>query len=211
MNAAAETPALSRAKLASLLGGALGLAVLTLVLFVLPAEFRMDPTGFGKLTGLEKLAAPPPPTVVAPAPASASASAQFSATPYRTDSIDIPLAANDDELEYKVRMKRGDAITYSWTADGIDDPDLFYFDFHGELHPAPAGAPQTIAEYAQQTGLHSSGSLRAPFDGVHGWYLQNQSEKPVVVHLKVSGFYELVPPGDYGNERGIEAGAPASK
>ena len=209
MNAAVET--LSRSKLARLLGSAFGLAVLILLLFVLPAEYRLDLTGFGKLTGLDKLAAPPPARVVAAVPATAYSSAQFSTTPYRTDSIDIPLQANDDELEYKVRMKRGDAITYSWTASGLDDPELLYFDFHGELHPAPAGAPQTIAEYAQQTGLRSSGSLRAPFDGVHGWYLQNQSDKPVIVHLKVSGFYELVPPGEYGNERRIVAANPAGK
>ena len=88
---------------------------------------------------------------------------------------------------------------------------MFYFDFHGELGPAPPGAPQTIAEYARQTALHSSGSLRAPFDGVHGWYLQNQSDKAAVVHLQVSGFYELVPPGEYGNERGIVGPGPARK
>jgi hypothetical protein len=45
----------------------------------------------------------------------------------------------------------------------------------------------------------------APFEGVFGWYLQNQSEKPVVVHLKISGFYDLVPAGEYGNDAGIEA------
>jgi hypothetical protein len=39
---------------------------------------------------------------------------------------------------------------------------------------------------------------------VHGWYLQNQSVKPVVVTLEVSGFYELVPPGESGNMAGIE-------
>ena len=211
MNGVVESPSLSRKQLVTLLCAAIALAALILALFVLPAELRMDPTGFGKLTGLDKLAAPPPARVVAAVPATAYSSAQFSTTPYRTDSIDIPLQANDDELEYKVRMKRGDAITYSWTASGLDDPELLYFDFHGELHPAPAGAPQTIAEYAQQTGLRSSGSLRAPFDGVHGWYLQNQSDKPAVVHLEVSGFYELVAPGEYGNERGIGAAGRAGK
>jgi hypothetical protein len=29
----------------------------------------------------------------------------------------------------------------------------------------------------------------APFDGIHGWYFQNQSDKKVVVHLKLSGFF----------------------
>ena len=45
----------------------------------------------------------------------------------------------------------------------------------------------------------------APIAGVHGWYLQNQSAATVVVRLKLSGFYELVPPGQYGNLNGIVA------
>ena len=31
---------------------------------------------------------------------------------------------------------------------------------------------------------------------------------PIVVHLKLSGFYELVPPGEYGNLEGIKAPEP---
>ena len=62
-----------------------------------------------------------------------------------------------------------------------------------------------VVEYRQATGVQSNGVLIAPMPGVHGWYLQNQSIKPVVVHLKLSGFYELVPPGEYGNLAGIKA------
>jgi len=57
--------------------------------------------------------------------------------------------------------------------------------------------------------LNSSGALVAPFEGVHGWYFQNQSDKPQTVHLKISGFYDLVPPGEYGNEGGITPQAPS--
>ncbi len=39
----------------------------------------------------------------------------------------------------------------------------------------------------------------APFDGIHGFYLQNQSEKPVQVRLRIAGFYDLIPPGQEGN------------
>jgi hypothetical protein len=44
----------------------------------------------------------------------------------------------------------------------------------------------------------------APFEGIHGWYFQNQSDKALTVHLKLSGFYDLIPPGEYGNEAKIE-------
>jgi hypothetical protein len=46
---------------------------------------------------------------------------------------------------------------------------------------------------------------------VHGWYLQNQSVNPVTVKLRVSGFYELIPPGETGNEAGIIANVPAAQ
>ena len=38
------------------------------------------------------------------------------------------------------------------------------------------------------------GTLVAPFTGIHGWYLRNDTEAPIVVRLKVAGFYELLPP-----------------
>jgi hypothetical protein len=135
---------------------------------------------------------------------------------YRSDFVEIPLtvagaAERGEELEYKVRMKAGDTLAYSWSVDGIANPEEFYFDFHGEAPAKEAGAEGTVVEYRQATGTQSHGTLVAPFDGVFGWYLQNQSEKPVVVHLKISGFYALVPPGEYGNEAGIEANKPLAK
>jgi len=40
-------------------------------------------------------------------------------------------------------------------------------------------------------------------DGIHGWYLQNQSAKAVVVKLRISGFYQLIAPGEAGNKAKI--------
>jgi hypothetical protein len=104
-----------------------------------------------------------------------------------------------------VRMKAGDSLVYSWTASGLSDPQKLHYDLHGEL---PAGADNPVAkvvEYVKGNAADSHGTLTALIAGVHGWYLQNLSAKPVVVHLKLSGFYELVPPGQYGNQAGIVA------
>ena len=54
-------------------------------------------------------------------------------------------------------------------------------------------ATKTI--HAAQPSEPETGSLIAPIDGVHGWYLQNQGVKKAVVTLRLAGFYELVPPG----------------
>ena len=196
----------SRSRLAWLIGGALVSATAIAVLFVLPAEYHIDPTGFGRLTGIDELAGPEV-LSLANAPAGENQTARYYDTPYRTDLIEIPLHGDemDNDLEYKVRMKPGATLTYSWNVTGDEaHPEWFYYDFHGESRPTPEGQRPTVIEYRKETGIASSGSLIAPFEGIHGWYLQNQSDKPVVVHLRLSGFYELVPPGEYGNEAGIE-------
>jgi hypothetical protein len=196
---------LSTRKLALVSGAALAAAALLFAAFVLPAEFHRDPLGVGRLTGISKLAGPK--TMESPAAALGQASATtFSSTAWRTDTVDIPLNTADagvggEELEYKVRMKKGDTIVYSWTAD-LANPEELYYDFHGETPPDPE---ISVIEYKQATGTSSGGSLTAPATGIHGWYLQNQSAKPTVVRLKLSGFYELVPPGGKGNEAGIKA------
>lgn len=250
-SATLQTP---RATLFVMVAVAILVATAITVCFVLPAEFRIDPTGVGRATGVIRLAGPKKMSaseldaIVSEANggtavdaagaaggesgaaaesvgadrqagggAGASAgSARYYSGGYRADFIDIPLtvagaAERGEELEYKVRMKKGDSLAYSWSASGITNPDEFYYDFHGEAPPKAAGAEGTVVEYRQATGSQSHGTLVAPFDGVFGWYLQNQSEKPVVVHLKISGFYTLVPPGEYGNEAGIEANKPVAK
>lgn len=203
----------SAGRLALLTGGALVVATAIVVLFVLPAEFHRDPTGFGRLTGIDQLAGPEVINVAA-LPAKSGAATRYYDTPFRNDVIEIPLHPEDkgmNDLEYKVKMKPGGTLTYSWDVTGDEDhPDWFYFDFHGESRPTPPGEKPTVVEYLQATGIKSSGSLIAPFEGIHGWYLQNQSDKPVVVHLRLSGFYELIPPGEYGNEGQIEPFSPGN-
>jgi hypothetical protein len=109
-------------------------------------------------------------------------------------------------------MKAGDSLVYSWTVDGVPSDEEFYYDFHGETPAGPGGKPAAVVvEYKQATGRSSNGTLVAPIQGVHGWYLQNQSAKTVVVKLKLAGFYELVPIGEYGNEAAIVANKPGGR
>jgi hypothetical protein len=239
MSADPATLHLPRQRLLLMTVSALLFATLIVVCFVLPAEFRIDPTGVGKLTGVAKLAGPRrldasviQDVIEAGVPLDAGAGASNEASPhsagnpqgqpggtryyaggYRSDFVEIPLAVagsatRGEELEYKVRMRSGGTLAYSWTVSGIENPEEFYYDFHGESPSKSPDSEPTVIEYRQATGTHSHGTLLAPFDGIFGWYLQNQSEHPVVVHLRISGFYDLVPPGEYGNEAGIEANQP---
>jgi hypothetical protein len=192
--------------------GALVAATLLMFGAVLPAEFNYDPLGLGKLTGLDRLWAP---REVAIEPAAGSIPlARFYGGGFRSDTIEIPLRAGGDptrgdELEYKVSMKKDATLVYEWTLSGIANPDEFYSDFHG--HTLQSLKEMTVATYRQATGLTAEGALTAPFDGIHGWFFQNKSASAAVVHVRVSGFYELIEPGDPGNDGGIIANAPAEK
>jgi hypothetical protein len=107
---------------------------------------------------------------------------------YRTDVIDVPVQG---ELEYMVRMMAGDTMVYSWEVLSIGDPQSFYTEFHGHTE-APPGQPGDLMFYEKAAGSKASGSLIAPWQGIHGWYWQNKSGTPVTVRLRMAGFYELI-------------------
>jgi hypothetical protein len=173
-------------------GVSLVVAAVIVFCIVLPAEFHLDPTGFGTLTGLMALSAPPPVEPLAAeglgSTAPEGAPARAYGVPFRTDEVMIPLGV-DEELEYKVRMQTGGTLVYSWEVDN----GFVYYDFHGERFEDPA----TAHSYAGDITDRLNGSLVAPFAGTHGWFLQNQEDHPVVVRLRMSGYYELreLPPG----------------
>jgi hypothetical protein len=109
---------------------------------------------------------------------------------FRVDTIDIPLAPAE-ELEYKLGMREGDSVVYRWEALEIPNPELLYSEFHG--HTERVGdAPGSLMFYRKATGSTESGTLVAPFTGIHGWYLVNSAEVAIVVRLHVAGFYELL-------------------
>ena len=177
-------PALSRARLLLAWLAASVLALLTLVAVVLPAEWHRDPTGFGQFSGLMALSAPRPVQV---------AISHDADQPWRSDEIEIALApggqpGGGDELEWKLRLRAGQTLVYSWQVQAPEGE--FYADFHGQSDAKPT--PQVIS-YRAGLMLAASGALVAPFDGIHGWYLQNQSDKAVRVKLRIAGFYALRP------------------
>ena len=197
----------ARARILALTGGAAVAALLILFAAVLPAEYHRDPTGLGRLTDIAALWAPA--EIVVPATAANRAPSQRSyPAAFRSDVIDIPLKSGEsfnggEDVEYKVHLKAGGAYVYSWSVAGIANPEEFYTEFHG--HTIAAGKAMTVVYYRKATGTSDNGVLTAPFDGVHGWYFQNQSIAPVTVHLKLAGFYDLIPDGQPGNEAGLHA------
>lgn len=90
-------------------------------------------------------------------------------------------------LEFKIAMKRDDIVVFSWTSD-IADPAQLDVEFHG--HTEPVDGKGDLMFYKVHNEGRGSGTLKAPFSGIHGWYLNNRSERDVSVALSVSGFFE---------------------
>jgi hypothetical protein len=176
-------------RIAVALGAALLVAGLVLVMFVLPAEFAVDPLGTGAKFGLLPLG------VVGQQveelnknAASGTATGQGAIIvgqekPFQQESVDFKLAPREG-MEYKYRLDKGEALLYSWSTTAP---------VNYELHAEPDGAPAGYAQsYEKKNASHgASGTLTAPFPGIHGWYWENTTDQEVTVRLKTAGYYNL--------------------
>jgi hypothetical protein len=107
---------------------------------------------------------------------------------WRTDTVKVPVAAAKG-LEYKLTMKAGDTIVYNVSFGALKDPGQMISEFHG--HTPQIDGVGDLMFYAKTGGSPQSGAFTAPWDGIHGWYLKNDSPADVVVTLELAGFYEL--------------------
>ncbi|GGB91848.1 hypothetical protein GCM10011352_17380 [Marinobacterium zhoushanense] len=162
-------------------------AVAILVTAVLPAEFGLDPTGLGRVMGLDslRLESSPTPDSALTQTADTALNTAFtlwkaSSTP-RSDTIKVPLMPGQG-AEIKSVMTPGDRFMFSWHVEG----GIVSFDMHGE-RPDSGGAFTSYWVGANQR--EASGSFTAPFAGSHGWYWENTGTEPVIVILQTYGFY----------------------
>ncbi|MDP3736457.1 MAG: hypothetical protein Q8R02_03650 [Hyphomonadaceae bacterium] len=107
---------------------------------------------------------------------------------WRSDSIDIPVPAGG-ELEYKLEMKKGQGIVYAINYVDLLDPSVIVSEFHGHTEKGADGNGDLMF-YSKANGVTENGVFSAPWDGIHGWYLKNTSDKAVNVKLDVAGFYK---------------------
>ena len=110
---------------------------------------------------------------------------------WRTDVIDISVAPGKG-LEYKLTMKQGEGVVYNVSYTGLDHPGMMEVEFHG--HTEQVDGVGDLMFYSKTGGSPESGVFTAPWDGIHGWYLKNLSDKEVTVRLDLAGFYALEAP-----------------
>jgi hypothetical protein len=213
MNETAQAPPASGMRIAvSAIISAI-VAAIILVLFVLPAEYALDPTGIGSKLGLTQMTVPPEPTRTLevsdplagnedimlveipdfgePVPLPNPGIHQLEDRPPRSETREIMIDA-EGETEIKTVLQQSKVLVYSWRTDRGD----IYSDFHG--HDPEAGDEFWVRYLEDQEGSNGhSGSLVAPFDGEHGWYWLNYNDFPVTVTLTITGYYDDVI--DYSN------------
>jgi hypothetical protein len=180
-------------------------AVAILFVAILPAEYGIDPTGLGKKLGLISLSESATKTSLAMAAncnKPIEAPVENSAKPATASTgSDIRVLENADAikwqdtvkivippkkgLEYKFAMVQGSTLEFSWQTDGA----TVYFDFHGE----PKGATDGYFKSYLETRLtNSKGKLTTPFEGIHGWFWENETDQPVTITLSTNGSYEIL-------------------
>jgi hypothetical protein len=107
---------------------------------------------------------------------------------WRTDKVLVPVRAGQG-LEYKLTMKKGEGLVYNISYGALSDPKLMIVEFHG--HTKQVDGVGDLMFYSKTGGSPESGVFTAPWDGIHGWYLKNDSPKDVVAILELAGFYVI--------------------
>jgi hypothetical protein len=107
---------------------------------------------------------------------------------WRTDTVDVRVPSGKG-LEYKLTMKKGEGLVYNVSYGALADPSQMLTEFHG--HTPQVNGVGDLMFYSKTGGSPQSGVFTAPWDGIHGWYLKNDSPQEVVVTLQLAGFYAL--------------------
>jgi hypothetical protein len=168
-------------------GAALLAAGLILVMFVLPAEFAVDPLGTGARVGLLDLGVVGQQVEALSNTEAATAGEATIVVPqdraFKQETVEFKVAPREG-MEYKYRLEKGEALLYSWKTTAPVNVE-----FHAEPDGAPRGYAQT---YEKVDGKNeSSGTLTAPFPGIHGWYWENTTDQEITVTLTTAGYYNL--------------------
>lgn len=178
----------ARHRIAVAAGAALLVAGLVLVLFVLPAEFAVDPVGTGARFGLLDLGITGQQVQALETAGATGAAGQAAILaeqerPFQQETVEFKIAPGQ-WVEYKYRLDKGEALLYSWKASGPVN-----LDFHAEPDGGPRGYAQSYE--TKQAVTEESGTMTAPFSGIHGWYWQNTTDQEITVMLKSSGYYNI--------------------
>jgi hypothetical protein len=190
-------------------------AGILLITVVIPSEYGIDPTGFGEITGLKRMGEIKI-SLAREADAELNSEAEgkvevvevevaelevaelevtkvevtetleippvteISNKPYQNHEMTFTLAP-DEAAEVKVNMKKGAKVDYIWQTDGGKSN----FDVHGDSKKLKI----SYHPYYKGTDSKREGTLTAAFDGGHGWFWRNRTNKLLTITIKTAGEY----------------------
>ncbi len=204
-----DHPVMTKKQLIRYVFIALLIGIVVLVTAVLPAEYNIDPLGTGKLFGFSRLYAQPDedesklqtvqlnfkklsieeigsgPDV--PIPAEVDNPPPLQQYSMREDNNITVLVKADKGIEYKFKMLKYGKTKYEWSTDG----SILYSDMHGEVLMENPPEEEYFESYTEAYSNNMTGTLTAPFEGIHGWYFRNKNKEDVTVTIKLKGQYQL--------------------
>jgi len=175
-----------------------------LVTVVMPAEYGIDPTGIGKALGLQKMgkikislaaevAAEEAQKQVDVAAKVEENKVKIVAKSDKTEVIEknsvlnhemqVTLTPNEG-TEIKAAMLKGAKINYVWWTDG----GKANYDIHGDSKTLNID----YHNYEKGSTQRAEGTLKAAFDGSHGWFWRNRTGKTITVTLQTRGEYTAI-------------------
>lgn len=203
-----EVPSTKKLVKSTIIAAAAALALL--ITIVMPAEYGIDPTGAGRLLGLQKMGEikmslareaageEQASKVAATTPETSLQIVQATAVPVteevvpqetasvepaaniRSDEMQVTLAP-DEGTEIKVALKKGQKVEYSWSTNG----GKANFDVHADSKELNID----YHNYEKGSEQTKEGVIEAAFDGSHGWFWRNRTSETITVTLKTTGEY----------------------
>lgn len=188
------------------------IAGVLLVTTILPAEYGIDPTGVGRAIGLARMgeikaslvaeakagdmaptasAHPAKPVIEGSVAARSIAAGPPSTVPaagaatQRQDTVTVTLK-HGQAAEFKLAMRKDASVLYEWSTAGVP----VNYDAHGDPVNAPKDFYHGYGKGRNRT--EDSGTLKAAFDGKHGWFWRNRSGAEATITLRTSGEYEKI-------------------
>lgn len=178
---------------------ALLVAIVLLITVILPAEYGIDPTGVGRMLGLQEMGKMK--VALEQESAGEHKDQESSNTDNNTrvennndtlivydekqETVSLVLGPNQS-TEVKLEMLEGNKVYFYWTANG----SVLNYDLHGDPYNAPTNFYHS---YEKGKGVaEQKGELYAAFSGLHGWYWRNRTKESVKVTLEVKGQFSAI-------------------
>ena len=178
---------------------AAAVAGVLLVTVVMPAEYGIDPTGIGKITGLKKMGE------IKTSLAKDAALELEKQQETSQAEVEETVAEQVQELvvtssvqthektitlipdawtEIKLEMEKDASVNYTW----FTDAGRANYDTHGDSKSLDI----SYHGYEKGSKQRDEGVLTAKFSGNHGWYWRNRTDETITITLKTTGTYQNI-------------------